>query len=64
MQTGNIDARLVYATETKISDKIKLLVTAPSDSYSAIIYPVAVLKHSKNDVVPQQFVQFFVSNSA
>ncbi len=64
VETGNVDAGLVYATDAKLSNKIKLVATAPPDSYSPIIYPVAVLKDSQNDHSAKHFVQFLLSDSA
>ncbi|NEQ11395.1 MAG: molybdate ABC transporter substrate-binding protein [Moorea sp. SIO4E2] len=64
VETGNVDAGLVYATDAKLSNQVKIVATAPPESYSRIIYPVAVLKESKNPDHANQFVQFIMSDSA
>ncbi len=64
VETGNVDAGLVYATDAKVSNQVKQVATAPPESYSRIIYPVAVLKESKNPDHANQFVQFLSSDSA
>ena len=64
VETGNVDAGLVYATDAKLSNKVKLVAIAPPDSYSPIIYPVAVLKDSQNSDDAKQFVKFLMSDSA
>ncbi len=64
VETGNVDAGLVYATDAKLSDKVKLVATAPPDSYSPMIYPVAVLKDSQNSDDAKQFVQFLMGEEA
>ncbi|NEO18940.1 MAG: molybdate ABC transporter substrate-binding protein [Moorea sp. SIO4A1] len=64
VETGNVDAGLVYATDAKVSNQVKRVATAPPESYSRIIYPVAVLKESKNPDHANQFVQFIISDSA
>lgn len=64
VETGNVEAGIVYATDAKTSDKVKVVATAPTNSHSPIIYPVAVLKASKNVDTAKGFVQFLSSKSA
>ncbi|HEY9649786.1 MAG TPA: molybdate ABC transporter substrate-binding protein [Coleofasciculaceae cyanobacterium] len=64
VETGNTSAGLVYGTDAKISDKVRVVATAPEDSHSPIIYPVAVLKRSKNPEAAKEFVQFLSSEPA
>lgn len=64
IESGNVDAGLVYATDAKISDKVKVIGTAPSQSYQSILYPVAVIKDSKKMEESQAFIQFLASSQA
>ncbi|MGB6482947.1 MAG: molybdate ABC transporter substrate-binding protein [Candidatus Acidiferrales bacterium] len=48
VETGNADAGLVYATDARISNAVRVVATAPSDSHLPILYPVALLKDSKS----------------
>lgn len=64
VESGNADAGLVYATDAKISNKVKVVVAADEKYHSAIIYPVAVLKSSKNADASKEFVQFLSSSQA
>ncbi|MEW6492374.1 MAG: molybdate ABC transporter substrate-binding protein [Cyanobacteriota bacterium] len=64
VETGNVDAGIVYATDAKISDQVKIVATAPEDTHKPIIYPVAVLKSSKNPEIAKDFVQFLSSDKA
>ncbi|WYL97301.1 MAG: molybdate ABC transporter substrate-binding protein [Gloeotrichia echinulata IR180] len=64
VESGNADAGLVYATDAKISDKVKVVVVADEKYHSPIIYPVAVLKNSKNVDAAKEFVQFLSSSQA
>lgn len=64
VETGNVDAGLVYVTDAKTSDKVQVLATASEDSHSPIIYPVAVLKGSKNPEAAKEFVEFISSEQA
>ncbi|MBD2342190.1 molybdate ABC transporter substrate-binding protein [Calothrix sp. FACHB-156] len=64
VESGNADAGLVYATDAKISNKVKVVVVADEKYHSPIIYPVAVLKGSKNADAAKDFVQFLSSSQA
>lgn len=64
VESGNADAGIVYATDAKISPQVKQVATAPANSHSPIIYPVAVLKSSKNAAAARDYVQFLSSNRA
>lgn len=64
VESGNADAGIVYATDAKISSQVKQVATAPANSHSPIIYPVAVLKSSKNAAAARDYVQFLSSNRA
>lgn len=58
VETGNADAGFVYATDAKISNKVKTVVVADESSHSPIVYPMAALKSSKNTNAAKAFVQF------
>ena len=64
VESGNADAGLVYVTDAKISDKVKVVVTADEKYHSPIIYPLAVVKRSKNIDAAKEFSQFLSSNQA
>jgi molybdate transport system substrate-binding protein len=62
--TGNADAGIVYATDAKTSDRVTAVATAPEDSHSPVIYPVAVLKSSQNSSAAKTFVEFLLGPKA
>lgn len=64
VESGNADAGFVYATDAKISDKVKTAITVDNQLHSAIVYPMAVLKNSKNVDAAKAFVQYLSSNEA
>jgi molybdate transport system substrate-binding protein len=47
-ETGNADAGIVYATDARVSTRVRVFATAPEDSHSPVLYPVAVVARSKN----------------
>lgn len=61
VETGNAEAGLVYVTDAKISNKVKIVVAADEKYHSAIIYPLAVVKRSKNLAAAKEFSQFLSS---
>jgi molybdate transport system substrate-binding protein len=64
VESGNADAGLVYKTDAKISNKVKVVVAADEKYHSPIIYPLAVLKRSKNVDAAKEFAQFLSSDKA
>ena len=64
VETGNVDAGIVYTTDAKSSDKVKVAAIASADSHSPVVYPVAVMKDSKNATTAKEFVEFLSSKAA
>jgi len=64
VETGNADAGIVYETDTKVSDKVKLVARAPQGSHRPVYYPAAVLKESRNQESAKNFVNFLYSSKA
>lgn len=64
VESGNADAGLVYATDARISKKVKVAVTADDSYHSPIVYPIAVMKRSKNVNAAKAFVQYLSSSQA
>ena len=58
VESGNAEAGLVYATDARISNKVKVVVAADDKFHSPIVYPVAIIKSSKNTSAAKEFVQF------
>jgi molybdate transport system substrate-binding protein len=64
VETGNVEAGLVYATDVNVSDNVKVVATASEEYHAPIIYPVAVLKESKHPDSAKAFVQFLSTEPA
>ncbi|MGH9700733.1 MAG: molybdate ABC transporter substrate-binding protein [Candidatus Acidiferrales bacterium] len=58
VETGNADAGLVYRTDAGISSRVRVAATAPDNSHELILYPVAILKGSKNISAARDFLEF------
>lgn len=64
VESGNADAGIVYLTDAKTSNKVKVAVTADDTYHAPIAYPMAVLKNSKNVNAAKDFVKYLASPSA
>ncbi len=64
IESGNVDAGIVYATDAKISNQVKVVANAPENTHKSIVYPVAVIKLTRNPEAAKEFVQFLFSNPA
>jgi molybdate transport system substrate-binding protein len=58
VETGDVDAGIVYITDAKTSDKIAIVATADRRMHSPIHYPIAVLKSSRYQASSKQYVDF------
>lgn len=61
VETENVDAGIVYRTDALLSDKVKIIGSAPKDSHSPVIYPVAIVKDSKSINQAKEFLTFLKS---
>ena len=64
VETGEVDAGLVYRTDAATSDKVKIVAAAPAGSSKPIIYPMAIIASSKHQQEAQQFEDFLASAEA
>ncbi|APM40332.1 molybdate ABC transporter substrate-binding protein [Clostridium kluyveri] len=64
VETGNADAGIVYKTDALVSDKVTIAATAPENSHKAVVYPVGVVKDSKNAEAAKSFLKFLSGDKA
>ena len=62
VETGNVEAGLVYATDAKSSSKVKVIDTVPNDTHEEIIYPAGVISSSKEKEKAQKFYAYLQSD--
>lgn len=62
--TGNVDAGIVYSSDAKVSDEVKVVATASEDSHSPIVYPIAVLQDSANPEAAKELEDFLFTSEA
>ncbi|MDO5823081.1 molybdate ABC transporter substrate-binding protein [Methanobrevibacter sp.] len=62
---GSADCGIVYSTDAKSSDDVKVVCEAPEDALKTpVIYPVAVLKDSEHSDAAKAFVDFLQTKEA
>lgn len=64
VESGNVDAGIVYASDAQGDTKVTVVAAAPADTHKAILYPAAVIKASKNAAEAQKFLDFLSSSAA
>ncbi|HUB68582.1 MAG TPA: molybdate ABC transporter substrate-binding protein [Candidatus Methylacidiphilales bacterium] len=58
VETGNVDAGIVYKTDALHSKKIKIAWEVPPAEGPAIAYPVALVQGSKNGAAAKKFLDY------
>lgn len=64
VETGNVDAGVVYETDSKISEKVQVDAYAPEGTHTPVTYPVGVLKDGKHAALARSFVEFLFTDEA
>ncbi len=64
VETGNVDAGVVYLTDAKISAAVKVIATASEESHTPIVYPAALIKSTNNYTASRDFLNFLTSDKA
>jgi molybdate transport system substrate-binding protein len=60
---GEVDAGVVYSTDAMARAKeIKIVAVAPDKSHKPIVYPIAIIKGSKNERAAKAFIDLVVSD--
>ncbi len=58
-----VDAGIVYLTDAMVRPKeVKIAAIAPEASHRPVVYPVAVVKGTKNEVLAKEFISFATSS--
>lgn len=64
VETGNADAGLVYVTDARTSNAVRVAAAAPNDSHLPILYPVALLKDSKSPEAARTLLEMLESSGS
>jgi molybdate transport system substrate-binding protein len=61
VESGNVDAGIAHDTNARQSNQVRIVAIAPPASHTPAIYPIAVLKNSRNLNAARAFLQFLSS---
>lgn len=64
VETGNVDIGFVYESDALTSDQINILAAAEAGTHEAVVYPVAILKDTKQEKEASDFITFLTSDKA
>ncbi|SDG27702.1 molybdate ABC transporter substrate-binding protein [Desulfosporosinus hippei] len=64
VETGNVDAGLVYQSDAQGSDKVKVVMALPESSHKPIVYPAAIISATKNQQAAEDFLNYLQSSDA
>ncbi len=64
VETGNVDAGIVYLTDARQSGKVVILAEAPADSHDPVIYPAAIIKAARQPAAARVYLDFLKSPEA
>ncbi len=58
VDSGNVDAGLVYKSDAVVLKSAVITAVAPKGSHAPIIYPMAVVRSAKNPLPAEKFMEF------
>lgn len=61
VESGNVDAGIVYKTDAAISKRVKIAYEIPIKDCPKISYPAAVVRGTKNPEAAKRFVEYLAS---
>jgi len=64
VESGNVEAGMVYKTDAAISKKVKIAFAVPPGETPDILYPMAVVKASREPVAARKFLDYLNSAEA
>ncbi len=64
VETGNVDAGVVYRTDAVGSARVRIVAMAPQDFHKPIRYPAALVSDAANRSLALEFLAFLQSNTA
>ena len=64
IENGEADCGVVYATDAAISDAVDVAAVAPAESHKEVVYPIAMIKDSKQPEAAKAFIDYCFSEEA
>jgi molybdate transport system substrate-binding protein len=64
VETGNAAAGVVYITDARLSQRVRIAAIADEKAHEPIVYPIAIIRGSRHAEVAKLFVAFLSSEPA
>jgi molybdate transport system substrate-binding protein len=64
VDSGNVDAGVVYSTDALSDSNVTIVATGPADVNATIVYPGAIVKASKNASAAQDYLNYLAGPDA
>ncbi len=64
VESGNVDAGIVYRTDASVSEDVEVIASAPEGTHEDIIYPVGILNESDHQEEAKLFYDYLQSEKA
>lgn len=64
VETSQADCGIVYGSDAKSSDLVRVVAAFPEDSHKEIRYPMAIIKDSKHKEAAKEFMDYLQSSDA
>lgn len=64
VESGNVDAGVVYASDALLSDQVEVSVLIDETLHSPIVYPIAILNDSRSVESAQVYLEFVTGDEA
>lgn len=64
VESGNVEAGMIYRTDAAISKKVKVIYAVPREKGPKIIYPVALIKKPREKKAARDFLRFLLGDAA
>ena len=64
VESGNVEAGMVYKTDAAISKKVRIAFAVPPAEAPGIVYPMAMIKDSKDPAAARKFLDYLNSTAA
>lgn len=64
VETGNVEAGIVYKTDALVSNKVEIVASADPATHTPIIYPVGIINDSKHYEAAKEFYKYLKNDDA
>lgn len=64
VESGNVDAGILFTSDAVSSNSVRVIATAPDEINAKIVYPAAIIASSKNVKASQEYIDFLFSPEA